>query len=248
MTSTPSPDSASCFAPTRWTLVLRARGEAPEAREALSALCEAYWQPVFRFLRGQGRDDDQARELTQEFFARVLAGSGFGGADPSRGRFRSFLLGAVKHFLADYRARERCLKRGGGNEPEPLDEPSGTDTEATLQVADPAAIMVDEEFDRQWALAVMHRALAALEEELSTDGKRDLFLALQPWLAGDAAGSSQAETAQKLGLSEGAMKVAIHRLRKRFREVVRREIGETLEDPSAAKEELRYLVEVLARN
>lgn len=248
MTSTPSPDPASGFAPTRWTLVLRARGEAPEAREALSALCEAYWQPVFRFLRSQGRDEDQARELTQEFFARVLAGSGFAGADPSRGRFRSFILGAVKHFLADVRDRALRQKRGGGNNPESLDAFVEADTTTLVQVSDPAAAPRDELFDREWALAVMGRALSALEQEQTADGRREQFEVLRPWLAGDAAGATQADTAQKLGLSEGALKVAIHRLRKRFREVVRKEIGETLEDPSAAQEELRYLVEVLARN
>src|SRR3954468_13823854 len=147
----PAPSHA--FAPTRWTLVLRARGESVEARGALSELCEAYYQPVFRFLRREGREEDAARELTQEFFARLLAGGGLGAADPRRGRFRSYLLGAVKHFLADQRDREQRQKRGGGVRPESLD--ASTDTSPMLQIADMASAPDDTFFDREWALAAM---------------------------------------------------------------------------------------------
>jgi RNA polymerase sigma factor (sigma-70 family) len=233
------------FAPTRWTLVLRARGESVEARGALSELCEAYYQPVFRFLRREGREEDAARELTQEFFARLLAGGGFGAADPRRGRFRSYLLGAVKHFLANQRDHDQRQKRGGGIAPESLD--ALTDTETTLQVADHASAPDDTLFDREWALAVMDRALQLLAAEFTGADKAEQFTALKPWLAGDAATLPQAEAAARLGLSESAIKVAIHRLRKRFREVIRAEIAQTMENPSEVDAELRYLVEVLAR-
>ena len=124
--------TTSPFAPTRWTLILRARGESVEARAALGELCESYYEPVLRFLRREGRDEDAARELTQEFFARVLAGGGFDEADPERGRFRSYLLGALKHFLADQRKREHRLKRGGGATPESLDASgAGVEVSAT---------------------------------------------------------------------------------------------------------------------
>jgi RNA polymerase sigma-70 factor (ECF subfamily) len=235
----------SPFAPTRWTLVLRARGESVEGRAALSELCEAYYQPVLRFLRREGRDEDTARELTHDFFARVLAGGAFDGADPERGRFRSYVLGALRHFLADQRDHARRLKRGGGVAPDSLDAPVGPDTSPGLQVADPAATARDAVFDREWALAVMERALLALQKEFAEAGKLEEFETLKPWLMGDAATGSQAHVAQRLGLSEGAVKVMIHRLRKRFRAVVRAEIAQTLRDPEHVEEELRHLIEAL---
>jgi RNA polymerase sigma factor (sigma-70 family) len=235
----------SPFAPTRWTLVLRARGESVEGRAALSELCDAYYQPVLRFLRREGREADAARELAHDFFARVLAGSGFDGADPERGRFRSYVLGALKHFLADKRIHEQRLKRGGGVMPESLDAPAGTDTSPGLQVADTVATTHDSQFDREWALTVMERALAALQKEFGDAGKSSQFETLKPWLMGDATALSQADAARLLDLSEGAVKVTIHRLRKRFREVVRAEISQTLRDPGLVEEELRHLIEAL---
>lgn len=236
------------FATTRWTLVLRARGEGAEARLALSELCEAYWMPVFRFLRREGRTEDAAREFTQEFFARLLASSGVEGADPGRGRFRSYLLGAVKHFLADVREREGRLKRGAGVCHESLEE-LGTDTDVPGKGGEPGVegeVADDRVFDRAWALAVMERALRGLEAELGAAGKSRQFEVLKGWLAGDGTGLSQAEAARRLGMSEGAVKVAIHRLRKRFGEGVRQELAQTLAPGADAEEELRYLVEVLA--
>lgn len=241
----PSP----AFAPTRWTLVLRARGEAPEARAALNELCEAYYQPVFRFLCRQGQADDAARELTQEFFARLLARGGVRAADPAGGRFRSYLLGAVKHFLSDQRDHARRQKRGGGEIPQSLDAPalgeeSGTPVEQ--EFADPSAVVSDSFFDRQWALAVMDRALTALASEFSSEGKSNQFETLKPWLVGEAEQLSQTAAAARLGLSESALKVAVHRLRKRFRETVREEIAHTVGQSGEVDVELRYLVEVLA--
>jgi RNA polymerase sigma-70 factor (ECF subfamily) len=234
------------FVTTRWTCVLAARGESPQAKAALGELCAAYWTPVFRFLRSEGRDEDTARELTQEFFARILAGDGFIHADPARGRFRSFLLGAVKHFLADRRDRERAAKRGGGVPVEPLRVGADTDTGAGIQIADATVEVPDTYFDRQWALALMERAFGRLEEELTAGGKAGHYAALKPWLVGDTPALSQAVVARALGLNEGAVKVAIHRLRKRFRELIRAEVAHTVPDTGDADEELRYLVEVLA--
>jgi RNA polymerase sigma-70 factor (ECF subfamily) len=236
----------SPFAPTRWTLVLRARGESVESRTALSELCEAYYQPVLRFLRREGRDEDAAREVAHDFFARVLAGAGFDGADPERGRFRSYVLGALRHFLADQRDHAGRLKRGNGIVPESLDAPVGTDTSPGFQVADPAATGRDAMFDREWALTVMDRALSTLQKDFTDAGKPDEFDTLKPWLMGDAATGSQADAARRLGLTEGAVKVMIHRLRKRFRAVVRAEISQTLRDPALVDEELRHLIDALA--
>ena len=245
-TAASPPAKGGVFVTTRWTCVLAARGETPEAKAALGELCEAYWTPVFRFLRGEGRDEDIARELTQEFFARVLTRDGFTHADPVRGRFRSFLLGAVKHFLSDRRDRERTAKRGGGVGAEPLSSEGGADTQAGFQIADAKAGVPDTYFDRQCAFALMDRAFATLTDELATAGKAEQFTVLKPWLIGETPAMSQAGAARALGLSEGAVKVAVHRLRKRFRELIRAEIAQTVPDSADIDAELRYLVEVLA--
>lgn len=233
------------FAPTRWTLVLRARGESPEAQAALSTLCEAYWQPVFRFLLREGRNDDTARELTQEFFARLLARRRLDTVEPGRGRFRSYLLGAVKHFLSEERDRARAAKRGGGQVPVALEAGPGTTTE--LQIPDPAGQMPDTFFDRQWAHTLVERALGAVAAELASTDRSEQFEVLKPWLLGDLESLSQADAARRLGLNEGAVKVAIHRLRKRFRELVQAEIAHTVGDAAQVQDELRYLLEVLAQ-
>jgi RNA polymerase sigma-70 factor (ECF subfamily) len=205
-------------------------------------LCESYYQPVLRFLRREGREEDAARELTHDFFARVLAGRGFDGADPERGHFRSYVLGALKHFLVEQRTYARRLKRGGGVLPESLNAPGDSDTKSGHEVADPGATMPDAFFDREWALAVMSRALAALQKEFGEAGKSDQFETLKPWLMGEAVDLPQADAARRLDLTEGALKVAIHRLRKRFRDVVRSEIAQTLGDPGLVDDELRHLI------
>ncbi len=239
--------STSPFAPTRWTLVLRASGDTPESKAALGELCESYYHPVFRFLRREGRGEDAARELTQAFFAKVLERGDLGGADPARGRFRSYLLGAVKHFLADRRKHEHRKKRGGGIEAESLDTPADGDA-PTIQVADPTDHSPDTWFDRQWAMTVMEQALVTVQNEFSRTGKADQFDRLKPWLVGDTSRLSQAGAARQLGWSESAVKVGIHRLRKRFRESVRDEIRQTVAEGIDVDGELRYLVEVLANN
>ena len=241
-----SPDPAS-FRETRWTQVLRARGETAEAKAALSELCEAYYASVFAFLRQDGREEDAARELTQEFFARLLAGHGLDTVEPGRGRFRSFLLGAVKHFLTDQRDRANAAKRGGGHAPVSIEAGGSTDTTAELQIADPAGPVPDTVFDRQWALTVVDRAVTRLAADFQSEGKQAQFDALKPWLLGEIPELSQADAARQIGLSEGAVKVAVHRLRRRFREVVKSEIAQTVGDTAQVAEELRYLVEVLAQ-
>lgn len=234
----------AAFVTTHWTRVLQARGDTPEARAALSELSEAYWVPIFRYLCREGHTEDAARELTQEFFARLLARRGLDTVKPGLGRFRSFLLGALKHFLGDMRDRKQAAKRGGGQTTESLD--AATDTSIAADVPDPAEPPPDTFFDRQWALTIMDRALAALESERKTAGKLEHFKTLKPWLVGETDALPQVEVARLLGLNEGAVKVAIHRLWKRFRELVRAEIGQTVGDPNQVDEELRYLVEVLA--
>jgi RNA polymerase sigma-70 factor (ECF subfamily) len=208
-----------------------------------------YYQPVFRFLRREGRNDDQAREAAQEFFARILSRSGFSEADPDRGRFRSYLLGALKHFLADQRKYEQRHKRGGGVVVESLERRTEGDPAGHLgpfEVPDPTVPAPDAAFDREWALEVMARALDRLKEEFAKEEKAPQFEVLKPWLVGESASLSQADAARQLETTEGAVKVMIHRLRKRFREVVRSEIGQTLHDAGQVDEELRHLIEALS--
>jgi RNA polymerase sigma factor (sigma-70 family) len=238
-----SPPSAETFVTTQWTQVLEARGDSPAAKAALSDLCAAYYAPAFAFIRRNTADPEQARDLTQEFFARLLGRHGIDGADPDRGRFRSFLLGAVKHFLADIRDHAHRLKRGAGRPLESIDP--GTDTSPGLQLPDPNAPGPDREFDRKWALTLLDRALAALAREHQAAGKAAHFEALKPWLTGDTENLSQADIARRLGLNEGAVKVAIHRLRRRFRELIKNEIRQTLSDTAQVDEELHYLLQAL---
>ena len=228
------------FAATCWTLVAQANGDDTAARAALSQLCAAYYEPVVAFLRREGRPDDTARDLAHSFFASVLDGRSLAGADPARGRFRSYLLGALKHFLRDHHSRLKAARRGAGAPHVSLDgTSSGLDTPA------PEDHAADLAYDRQWALTVIARALEAVAAEMTRSGRLAQFEALKPWLNGDAA-VPHADVAARLGISEGAAKVAIHRLRLRFRAAVRAEIVGTLapgDDPDA---ELRHLIAVLS--
>lgn len=226
--------------------MLEARGDSPQARVALSELCAAYWKPVFHFLRHEGHPDETAKELSQEFFARVLEGRSLTCVDPARGRFRSFLLGALKHFLADARDRENCLKRGGGVRVESLDVEPVSDTGTGFEIADPRTPVPDSAFDRAWALETMDRVFQTLRAEFETDGRLALFECLKPWLVGENSTLSQSAAAHLLGLSEGAVKVAIHRLRKRFRELIRFEVAQTVPADSEISAEIRYLVAALS--
>lgn len=232
--------SDSSFHPTRWTLVLRSHGEGEDAKAALSDLCAAYYEPVVAFLRREGRNDDAAREMAHAFFEDVLAG-GLGAPDPGRGRFRSYLLGALKHFLTKQRAAALAGKRGGGVEHVPI----VTESDTTPGLPMPGLADDTLAFDREWALALIARALATLESEHSR--KADTFTVLKPWLNGGAT-TSQAEAALSLGLSETAVKVAIHRLRARFRELIHAEIGATVNDPADVADELRHLIVVASAN
>jgi RNA polymerase sigma factor (sigma-70 family) len=241
-----APAPAGQFVPTRWSQVLEARGESAAAQAALSELCAAYWQPVFCFIRREGRDEESARDLTQEFFLRLLARHGLDTVEPGHGRFRSFLLGAVKHFLADERDRAGAAKRGGGAPVLSIEAGAGAGTTAELQIPDPAGPTPDAVFDRQWAQTLVARSLDLLAAEFAAAAKAEQFEILKPWLLGQCDGLSQADAARQLGLTEGAVKVAIHRLRKRFREVTKSEIAHTVPEPGQVQDELRYLLEVLA--
>lgn len=234
------------FHTTRWTIVLKARGDAPEAKAALSDLCQAYYAPVLRFLRREGKSKDLAEDLAQSFFARILDKNSIQNADPARGRFRSYLLGALKHFLAEHRRNQSRLKRGGEDQPRSLDE-SKTESTPCLQLPDPTSSIPDSYFDREWALALMDRGLQTIEASFDKNGKSLHYETLKPWLMGDASTLSQADAASTLNLSPGAIKVSIHRLRKEFADAIRAEIAQTVDTPGEISEELRYLIEVLSK-
>lgn len=225
------------FRTTRWTRVLAARGQSPEARVALGDLCADYYAPVEAFVRRYRHGRDDARDLTQEFFAVLLEGRSLGGVEPTRGRFRSYLLGAVKHFLADRAARAAAAKRGGDR--------TSLGEMGLSEVADPDGFPPDAFFDRQWALAVVESAMVQLRTE-STDGDDSgRFEVLKGWLIASADGADAAGAARTLGMTDGAFKVAVHRLRKRFRVLVRERIAASLGEADSLDGELDHLIRAL---
>jgi len=235
---------AGCFVTTHWSVVLTAgRSDTTRARAALEQLCRSYWQPLYAYVRGAGHSREEAEDLTQEFFARLLAHNSVARADPARGRFRSFLLASLKHFLANEWDKARAQKRGGGSSLIPLE----FDT-AETRCAQPVAPgdTPDRAFDRQWALALLEVVLGRLRREYRDAGREDLFLGLKETLSGGRAEIPYRDLGAQLGLSEGAAKVAAHRLRQRYRELLREEIANTVAGPEEVEEELRQLFAALS--
>lgn len=235
------------FVTTRWTQVLASRGDSAEARQALSDLCAAYYAPAVAFLRREGRGEDAARELAHEFFAGVLERQSLSGATPQRGRFRSYLLGALKHFLSNHRLHDSREKRGGQVIHQPLAGESDTSPGLETTIPDPAAPWPDAAFDREWALNILGRAFEVMKRECAASDGLQEFETLKPWLTGGNDGRSQAEAAGELGMSEGAVRVAIHRLRRQFRKLVRAEVAQTVDGPGDVDEEMRHLIEALSQ-
>ena len=228
------------FRTTRWTLVRAASGAAtPERRAALETLCTSYGPPVYAFVRRHGAEPERAEDLTQAFFARLLETDGLAGAERERGRFRSYLLGALRHFLGHEREREGALKRGGGRAPLTLDPAAVRGLEhAGLEPA--SADSPERAFERTWAACVLERARDRLAEEQAQAGKDPQWRALESYLATRDERGHGAELAQALGISENAVRVALHRLRRRFGELVRDEVRETV-GPGEVEDEVRAL-------
>jgi RNA polymerase sigma-70 factor (ECF subfamily) len=223
--------------------VARAKQASDEGRDALRALCAAYYSPVLVFLRRDGRDPDAARELAHEFFERILEGDAIAGADRMHGRFRSYLLGAVKHFLGHRREAEQRLRRGSGLKP--LSIEMETEDSPALAIADEESLPPDAAFDRQWALTVLTRALRLLRQECEKAGCAELFHQLQPWLTGEAGHGDLAALAARLGMNMNSLKSAVRRLKQRFRALVKTEIGSTLEDGASVDDEMNALFAAL---
>ena len=234
------------FLTTRWSVVRRASApDEPASREALERLCESYWFPLYAYVRRTGVNDAEARDLVQGFFARLLEKLDFAAADPALGRFRAFILTSLKHFLANQRERERALKRGGGRAPLSLDY-DRADSRFGLEPADEAT--PEDAIERTWALELIERVMGQVEADYTEKGKADLFEALRGTLVAGADEGSRAELAARLDLTEGALKVAVHRLRKRFGERLRAEIAHTVGGPEEVDREIRSLFSILGRS
>jgi len=245
MTTALSPNlHAAPFYTTRWTRVCLAKADSEDGRGALADLCDAYYEPVVAYLRSVFRDADAGREMSHAFFAEMLEGGTIHTADPERGRFRFYLLGAVKHFVAHHRESESRQKRGGGVAPLSLDADSSESP--ALHVPDNKHLSPEAAFDRQWAITVLERAMDALGAECAAEGKSVLFAQLRPWLLGESGYGDQSAAAEALGLSTAAMKVAVHRMRHRFRKCVKAEIAGTLKDEAAVEDEMRSLLAALS--
>lgn len=239
------PNGKRQFATTRWSLVANAAGEhgSGAARDALAELCQAYWYPLYAFVRRRGNDPHAAEDLTQEFFLQLLDRQSLRTADRERGHFRTFLLTSLSNFLANQARGERALKRGGNRKHLPIDL-AGAERR---YLAEPATAETPERaFQRRWAMTILQRCLARLEAESLAGGKRKLFENLRGRLGGDGDGDSYRELAEQLGMTESAVKVAAHRLRLRCRELLREEIAQTVSDPAAVDDELQHLFQVVS--
>jgi len=231
------------FPTTHWSRVISAGDpDAPSARESLAELCGAYWYPLYAYIRRRGYDPEQARDLTQDFFARALEKGLLAEADPARGRFRSFLRTVCAHFLANRRDWDHAQKRGGGRAILPIDA-AGAEGQYARELAD--GLTPERIFDRTWALTLLGRVLDRLGQEYDEAGKPATFAALRGVLAGDGEPASYAAVAARLGTTEGAARVAAHRLRRRYGELLRQEIAATLADPDEVDDEIRDLFAAL---
>jgi RNA polymerase sigma-70 factor (ECF subfamily) len=234
----------AAFVTTHWSVVRRASAsDTPHAQAALEKLCQTYWYPLYAYVRRRGYSPEDAQDLTQAFFVRLLELRSLANADPSLGRFRSFLLGALSHFLASEWKRARAQRRGGGRQILSLDW-AAAERRLDLEPADRAT--PDKAFDKQWATALLDEVLKQLEEEYLAEGSAAVFQALKQTLAVRREVQPYADLARELRMSEGAVKVAVHRLRKRYRALLQSEIARTVASPEEVKEEMAYLFRAIA--
>lgn len=233
------------FNTTHWSIIKSASSpESTDAAAALEHLCTTYWQPVYAYARCAGNSPDDALDLTQGFFERLIEGKYFSQADKSRGRFRSFLLVSFKNYISNQRARANAVRRGGRVTFLPIDQ-SNAESSFRIEPVDRAS--PDLAFDRQWALTLLDSVMAELRAQYARSGDDRLFETLQPCLASGRDRHSYAELGEQLGLSEGAVKVAVHRMRKRYRELLRKHVMQTVTDPAEVETELNHLFQALAK-
>ena len=248
----PPPDRSSdsrhaggqSFTTTHWSLVLAAgHGSRPDAATALATLCEAYWYPLYYYVRRRGYRAEEAQDLTQEFFAKLLEKGSLKVADPDRGRFRSFLLASLNHFLTAEWRRRSARKRGGGRPPLSLNVRSG---ESRYSQEPSHDLTPEKAYERRWALLLLEQAVSKLRAEYAASGKAALFDRLAGFLSGEK-GVLYQQVAGDLHMSEGAVRVAVHRLRQRYRQVLRAEVAHTVAGPQHIDEELRHLMAAVAQ-
>ena len=233
------------FNTTHWSVIKTAGApESTMAFAALELLCGTYWQPVYAYARCIGNSPDDALDLTQGFFERVIEGKYFSQADQSRGRFRSFLLVSFKHYVANQRARANAVRRGGRIKFVPMDQ---SDAESSVRIEPVDHSSPDRAFDRQWALALLDSVMDELRAQFVQQGDGQLFKTLQPCLASGRDRHSYGELGLAMGMSEGAVKVAVHRMRRRYRELLRAMVMQTVDGPEAAETELKHLFQALAK-
>ena len=237
-TNAPRPE----FQTTHWSVILAARGTSPEAHTALEKLCRTYWYPLYAFLRREGQSPDDAQDLTQSFFARLIERRDFDRAQREKGRLRSFLLVSLKNFLINEWHRAHAAKRGGHERFIALDELAAEERYA-LEPAD--ALSADKIYERRWALTLLDCVMTQLESECIAAGNAELFFALKPALTGEDLTRSQAELATRFDMTENALKQALFRLRQRFRGLLRTEIANTVATLDSVEDELRFLISVL---
>lgn len=244
MSTNPAKRGNSQFATTHWSVVLAAGSpESPRYQEALGTLCQTYWFPLYAYLRRRGYDRHQAEDYTQGFFTRLLEKHGLRPADPKLGKFRWYILGALKHFVADERDRARALKRGGGRKVLSLDF-ENAENQYALEPAD--ELSPEKLFERSWALTMLKKAMSRLEAESAGLKKKKVFEHLVVYLAPTEKTAPYRDVAEKLDMTEAAVKVAVSRLRKRYRELLRDEIAQTVASKEQIEQELRELFAALS--
>ena len=227
------------FRSTQWSEVIAAGdGSSPEARRALAALCEIYWYPLYAYARRRVPNIHEAQDLTQAFFAELLEKNYVGSASPDRGRFRAFLLTAFKHFLAKQWEKGKAQKRGGGRAPISLDFESA---DSRLQIEPAAGLTAEQSYDQQWAIALLGQILDRLQSEFEQAGKVEQFTQLKEFIIGDHSGTTYAQVAEELAMTEAAAKKSASRMRKRYRELLREEIAQTVSGPDEINDEIRKL-------
>jgi RNA polymerase sigma-70 factor (ECF subfamily) len=230
------------FTTTHWSVVLEAQGESPAAQEALNKLCRTYWRPIFAFLRRQGVSPHEAEDITQGFFAQLLERGSLDAVRKEKGRLRSYLLGALKYFLADEQRRAMAIKRGKGQRLVPLEE-LRAENRAEMEPADP--VTAEMIYERRWALTVLERVLSRLKDEYRAAGNAALFDSLKELLPDEPGSPSQAQIAARLGMTENAVRQAFHRFRQRYQSLLREEIAHTVATPADIEDELRHLIAVI---
>jgi DNA-directed RNA polymerase specialized sigma24 family protein len=235
-------ESRGAFVTTHWSMVLAARGQSPAAEQALENLCRTYWRPLYGFVRYEGYSPAEAEDITQGFFALLLERKDFQSVHQEKGRLRSFLLASLKHFMANERRRAMTLKRGGGRVPIPLE---GLRAEGSAEFERSDTLSADRLYDRRWALTVLDRVFARLQDESAGSGNAGLIERLSKLLSGEPDQPSHAEIAREFGMTENAVKQASHRLRQRYRQLLREEVAQTVATPAEIEDELRDLIAAL---